>query len=104
MERKRFIQAIEQQFAIHPVCGLLGPRQVGKTTLAKMYIQQHPQETVIFFDLENPLDLARLENPMTALAHLDHCLIVMDEIQLRPDLFPILRVLVDEADKKRQAK
>ncbi|MHB9148314.1 MAG: ATP-binding protein [Candidatus Amoebophilus sp.] len=98
MDRSFFYNQIDFQFKIHSVCGLLGPRQVGKTTLAKQYAQKY--NNVHFFDLENPLDLARLENPMLALMDLQSDLIVIDEIQRRPELFPVLRVLVDERPRK----
>ncbi len=94
MKRLHFLEKIGFQFSIHSVCGLLGPRQVGKTTLAKQYIQDI--EGVSYFDLENPLSSARLENPMLTLSDLTTNLIVIDEIQRKPDLFPVLRVLVDE--------
>lgn len=100
MQRKQYIDRISKQFKVHPVCAILGPRQVGKTTPAKMYLEGLKQ--VYFFDLENPLDLARLENPMLALSAFSDCLIVIDEIQRKPDLFPIIRVLVD--DKKKNLK
>lgn len=89
------------QFKIHSVCAILGPRQVGKTTLAKMFLEQNYAKNFHFFDLENPLDLARLENPMLALSKLSNQLIVIDEIQRVPDLFPIIRVLADEKEKNR---
>ena len=98
MDRSFFYHQIDFQFKIHSVCGLLGPRQVGKTTLAKKYAQKY--DKVHFFDLENPLDLARLENPMLTLMDLQNDLIVIDEIQRRPELFPVLRVLVDERPRK----
>lgn len=98
MDRLFFHDQIGFQFNIHSVCALLGPRQVGKTTLAKDYAKQFSE--VHFFDLENPLDLSRLENPMLTLSHLQADLIVIDEIQRRPELFPILRVLVDEKVRK----
>lgn len=100
MQRIKYLRQIEAHFRVHSVCALLGPRQVGKTTLAKMYIEKHPKEKVLFFDLENPLDLARLENPMLTLSGLSNFLIVIDEIQRRPDLFSVLRVLVDDNNKK----
>jgi predicted AAA+ superfamily ATPase len=98
MDRSFFYDQINFQFKIHSVCGLLGPRQVGKTTLAKKYAQKYNK--VHFFDLENPLDLARLENPMLALMDLQSDLIVIDEVQRRPELFPVLRVLVDQRPRK----
>ncbi len=102
MQRPKYLSDIEQQFNIHPICAILGPRQVGKTTLAKMFIERHPKEKVHFFDLENPLDLSRLENPMLALSKLSNQLIIIDEIQRRPELFPVIRVLVDEVKSKRK--
>ena len=74
-----------------PAVVLLGPRQCGKTTLAR---QLADKSTSNYFDLENPVDLARLTEPMTALEPL-RGLIVIDEVQRHPDLFPILRVLLD---------
>jgi predicted AAA+ superfamily ATPase len=70
---------------------LVGPRQAGKTTLAREIVQ--PSSTT-YFDLEDPRDLARLAEPMTALAPLRGT-VVIDEVQRRPDLFPVLRVLAD---------
>jgi len=74
-----------------PAVALIGPRQCGKTTLAR---QLAGASTSTYFDLENPVDLARLSEPMTALEQL-RGLIVIDEVQRHPDLFPILRVLLD---------
>ncbi len=70
---------------------LTGPRQSGKTTLARQLL---PESDPAYFDLEDPLSLGRLEEPRTALDPL-RGLVVIDEIQRRPDLFPILRVLAD---------
>ena len=70
---------------------LVGPRQCGKTTLAREFV---PLESPNYFDLEDPISLARLTQPMTALEGLEG-LIVIDEIQRLPDLFPVLRVLAD---------
>ena len=73
------------------VVALLGPRQCGKTTLARQFVSP---ESSNYFDLEDPLSLARLDEAMTALRSLAG-LVVIDEIQRRPELFPILRVLAD---------
>ncbi len=103
MIRKEYLAQIEEQFSIHPVCALLGPRQVGKTTLAHAYVEKYfDNEDIQFFDLENPIDLLRLENPMLALTQIKAKLIVIDEIQRIPDLFPILRVLVDKKDNSKK--
>ncbi|HQN01244.1 MAG TPA: ATP-binding protein [Candidatus Hydrogenedentes bacterium] len=73
------------------IVALLGPRQCGKTTLARHFV---PVESLNYFDLEDPASLARLSEPDTTLRPLKG-LIVIDEIQRRPDLFPLLRVLAD---------
>ncbi len=72
---------------------LVGPRQVGKTTLARGLVAAGSAR---YFDLESPRDLQRLDEPMTALEALTG-LVVIDEIQRRPDLFAVLRVLIDRA-------
>ncbi len=100
MKRPKYLKEITAHFRVHSVCAILGPRQVGKTTLAKMFIED--KENVHYFDLENPLDLARLENPMLSLSKFTDSLVVIDEIQRRPELFPILRVLVDETNTNRK--
>lgn len=100
MLRQRHLDKLTVLFQVNPVVALLGPRQCGKTTLSKMYVQAHPELALHYFDLENPIDLKRLEQPMSQLNNLTG-LIVIDEVQRRPDLFPLLRVLVDQ-DKPRQ--
>ncbi len=79
-----------------PITLLLGPRQCGKTTLARMVL---PASATNYFDLESPSDLARLQEPMAALAPLRGT-IVIDEVQRRPDLFPVLRVLADRRPRR----
>jgi len=76
-----------------PVVAILGARQVGKTTLAAS-IAPTLSDRISRFDLENPSDLARLADPMLALQELKG-LVVLDEVQRRPELFPVLRVLAD---------
>lgn len=94
IQRLKLISKIKDEYLVHQVCALVGPRQSGKTTLAKAYLKEL-DIPVHFFDCENPLHIARLENPMLSLQGLKG-LVVIDEVQLRPDLFPVLRVLVDE--------
>jgi predicted AAA+ superfamily ATPase len=76
-----------------PVVALLGPRQCGKSTLARQ-IARRSRGVVTYFDLEDVRDLAKLDDPMLALADA-RGLVVLDEVQRRPDLFPTLRVLAD---------
>jgi predicted AAA+ superfamily ATPase len=101
MDRKIYLDQISTHLRIHPICAILGARQVGKTTLAREFASNYTKP-IEFFDLENPMHLASLENPMLTLSKFSDHLIVIDEIQLRPDLFPVLRVLVDDPVKKYQ--
>ncbi len=94
MDRTYFLKKIQNYFSFSPVVALLGPRQVGKTTLANLY-RQGFDGPVQLFDLENPLDLTKLENPTLAFENFKEGLIIIDEIQRRPDLFPVLRYMVD---------
>jgi hypothetical protein len=80
-----------------PVVAILGARQVGKTTLARR-VAARMQGPTTFFDLEHPGDLARLADPMLALGGL-RGLVVLDEVQKRPELFGTLRVLADRPRK-----
>jgi len=91
LAREQLQHALDAALGRSRVVLLVGPRQCGKTTLAR---QRVPADSINYFDLENPADLARLEEPMTALERLEG-LVVIDEVQRRPDLFPILRVLAD---------
>jgi predicted AAA+ superfamily ATPase len=91
IERTKLKRTIQDALERSRVVALIGPRQCGKTTLARQFV---PSSSVNYFDLEDPFSLARLDQPMTGLQDL-RGLVVMDEIQRRPDLFPILRVLAD---------
>jgi predicted AAA+ superfamily ATPase len=90
IDRKGYRQQIADSLASFRVTALLGPRQCGKTTLAKTLAV----DAASYFDLEDPLDIARLEAPRQTLGRLTG-LVVIDEIQRRPELFPLLRVLSD---------
>ncbi|KPK34353.1 MAG: hypothetical protein AMK70_07610 [Nitrospira bacterium SG8_35_1] len=85
------LKRITGVFSIQPIAALLGPRQCGKTTLARMIAELEP---CTYFDLENPVDVRRLEAPMRTLEGLSG-LVVIDEVQRRPELFELLRVLAD---------
>jgi uncharacterized protein len=91
IERKTLLARIREGLETRPVTALLGPRQCGKTTLARMLVAPGSQA---YFDLEDPRDLARLSNPQTALNPLKG-VVVLDEIHRCPDLMPVLRVLAD---------
>lgn len=93
VRRTTYLQAIRERLRNNPIVSLVGPRQAGKTTLARM-LAEESAEAVHFFDLESPADLARLANPELVLRPLAG-LVILDEVQRRPDLFPILRVLAD---------
>ena len=95
MERSTALQQIQTAFRTGRVVAILGPRQSGKTTVARKYFSEQNGARENYFDLENPRDLIRLQDPMLALEHLNG-LIVIDEIQRVPELFSVLRVLVDE--------
>jgi predicted AAA+ superfamily ATPase len=77
-----------------PAVGIVGARQVGKTDLAKQIITE--TENARYFDLESPEDIAALQNPQLLLRSLSNQLVVLDEVQRMPDLFPVLRSLIDE--------
>jgi len=91
IQRKSILAAIRAALGRSPVVHLVGPRQSGKTTLARELVRE---DSPSYFDLEDPVSLARLDEPMTALGPLSG-IVVIDEVQRRPDLFPILRVLAD---------
>lgn len=117
IERPDYLDNIRSQFRIHDVVALLGPRQCGKTTLSREFSKIYPlqqesylspknatkigisSKNVHLFDLEDPNDLQALSNPKLVLEPLEG-LIIIDEIQRLPGLFPLLRVLVD-AKKQR---
>ena len=89
--RKDLHDRIKEALARNRIVVLLGPRQCGKTTLAREFLNLDSKN---YFDLEDPVSLIRLEEPMTALRELEG-LVVIDEIQRRAELFPVLRVLAD---------
>ena len=104
MERKKLVQHVSELLQVFRVVALLGPRQSGKTTLARQFAASGAEpfnDALNYFDLEDPAHLERLTTPKLALEKLNG-LVVIDEIQHRPDLFPILRVLADRAQNPAQ--
>ena len=91
IKRPKIEQEIHKGLNRSRIVALIGPRQSGKTTLAREFV---PSNSLNYFDLEDPISLARLDEPMIALRDLNG-LVVIDEIQRKPELFPILRVLAD---------
>jgi uncharacterized protein len=95
IQREYQVRRVRELLDRYPVVALIGARQVGKTTLARQIAAAEASATR--FDLENPLDLARLADPLLALEPL-HGLVVLDEIQRKEEIFPVLRVLADRPD------
>ena len=94
IERAKDALGVKALMEVFPVTAILGPRQVGKTTLSQTFQPDH------VFDLENPRDLAALDHPQLTLENLTG-LIVIDEVQRKPELFPLLRFLVDKKPLQR---
>ncbi|HAN49881.1 MAG TPA: hypothetical protein DCQ08_02575 [Amoebophilaceae bacterium] len=92
IQRKNYIHLIREALDFFPVCAMLGPRQCGKTTLAMAIRKQFGASH--HFDLEDPDDLEKFSSPKVLLGSMKG-LVIIDEIQRRPELFPYLRVLVD---------
>lgn len=96
IERPGYIDRVVKGLSRSPIVALLGPRQCGKTTLARMICRRRPNT---YFDLESQSDLRRLANPEMMLGSLEG-LVVIDEIQTMPELFAALRVIVDKPENK----
>lgn len=95
IKRTDILDELQSTLGRSRIVVLTGPRQSGKTTLAREFLSE---DSANYFDLEDPASLARLDEPMTALRPLTG-LVVIDEVQRRPDLFPVLRVLADRQDQ-----
>lgn len=96
--RAQDLDKLQRALKLSRAVALMGPRQCGKTTLARQLVAF---DSPNYFDLEDEADLARLENASFALGSLSG-LVVIDEVQRRPDLFPTLRVLIDRPDNRAQ--
>ena len=91
----RFItRSLLESLGYFPVTGIIGPRQVGKTTLVKYLVKQFNKES-IYLDIENPEDLAKLTDPVLFFKRNQDRCVVLDEIQRMPQLFPVLRSMID---------
>ena len=95
LRRDRHVERVDELLGRNPAVAILGARQVGKTTLAREIASRRGRAT--WFDLEDPQDLAALDEPRLALSA-SSGLVVIDEVQRRPELFPVLRVLIDRPD------
>ena len=93
MIERQLADTVHHRLGMYPGVVLLGPRQVGKTTLARAIASRH--ENAIMLDLERPGDRARLSEPAAFLARLRDRLLVLDEVQNVPDLFAQLRPEID---------
>lgn len=96
IDRSSYLNQLSTAYRRSPITALLGPRQCGKTTLARLFALDKKST---FFDLESIPDQQRLQNPELVLGPLEG-LVVLDEIQTLPDLFQVLRVLVDRPENK----
>lgn len=99
IQRTPEIDILKKRLKNAPVVAILGPRQCGKTTLSHQFSSQWTHNVTIF-DLENPRDAQRLQDPLLALEDTKG-LVIIDEIQRRPDLFPVLRVLSDRSSRAK---
>src|SRR3972149_7744665 len=88
-------EAVRGSLARYPVVGLIGCRQVGKTTLAKI-IAKACRKRVVYLDIELPSDLSKLQEPELYLSQFTDHLVIIDEIQRMPALFPLIRAMVDK--------
>jgi predicted AAA+ superfamily ATPase len=95
MVRRNLESELERKLSKSPVVCILGPRQVGKTTLAKL-IAKCEEDEYVYLDVENPRDIAKLNDAYSYLENLKNSCILIDEVQLMPELFSLLRPLVDE--------
>lgn len=101
VKRPISVQKIIDKFKVTPCVALLGPRQCGKTTQARVIASQYSIPPQNYFDLEKSTDIQRLADPLLTLSALQG-LIVIDEIQAVPELFRTLRVLIDDASLNQQ--
>ena len=95
MITRRIQVSVEESLKTFPVVGLIGPRQAGKTTLAKMMLEKRKRKP-IYLDLELSSDLNKLRDPELYLRTHEDRLVIIDEVQRMPELFPLMRAIVDQ--------
>jgi predicted AAA+ superfamily ATPase len=91
---------VKRRLKNNPVAAILGPRQCGKTTLAGQIVKK--KKNSVYLDLENPGDLAKLDDPLAFFSLHNEDLVCLDEIQRAPELFSILRSITDERVRNGQ--
>ena len=97
MIARRIAGDIEYRLGIFPAVAFLGPRQVGKTTLARAIADARPS---VYLDLESPNDIRKLADPARYLSMHEDKLVVLDEVQRTPELFPTLRGIIDDGRRR----
>ena len=101
MIKRLLTNQLKENLKNYSAVALLGPRQTGKTTLARLIAKKTPS---VYLDLESPADLLKLSDPLLFLSRHKNKLVILDEVHRKPDLFPILRVLIDKGRQKGQKK
>ncbi|MBT8370320.1 MAG: ATP-binding protein [Deltaproteobacteria bacterium] len=97
---RHLTNAVKRRLNNNPVVAILGPRQCGKTTLAGQIVKQINQS--VYLDLENPGDLAKLDDPLAFFSLHNEDLVCLDEVQRTPEIFSILRSIIDERARNGQ--
>ena len=98
---RKFTELVLEDLDTFPCVAILGPRQCGKSTLAGML--KETIKNIVYIDLENPADLRKLDDPLLFFEQNTNKLVCLDEIQRRPELFPVLRSVLDRNKRKGQA-
>lgn len=101
MIQRQLLKKLKENLKNHSAVALLGPRQTGKTTLAHLIAQKIPS---VYLDLESPEDLLKLSDPLLFLSRHRDKLVILDEVHRKPDIFPILRGLIDKRRRKGHKK
>lgn len=100
IERSELVDTTKRRLENNPAVALLGARQVGKSTIAEVVLKQFPDS--IYLDLERPADINKLTDPEAFFSSFSQSLICLDEIQRLPDIFSVLRGLIDRNKRNAQ--